>query len=239
MSIWAVLPVKEMRGSKQRLSPLLSPEERVALMRVMVGEVLDALCAARGLTGVAVVTLDAWTTEEARRRGVRVITGGARDGHTGSVTAAARVLAAEGAAGVLTMPGDIPAVTPAEVEALLAVHGSAPAFTIAPAHDEKGSNGVVLSPPDVVPLRFGEDSYVPHLAAARARGIAPRIVPLPGVAMDIDHPADLAMFARLDVSRETRTLAWLRKAGVLERLGAGCAAPPPRPTRAEMSEGAP
>jgi 2-phospho-L-lactate guanylyltransferase len=218
VSIWAILPVKEMQGSKQRLSPLLSPDERITLMRVMVGEVLAALCAARGLKGVAVVTLDAWTTEAALRHGARVITAGAREGHTGSVTAAARVLAAEGAAGVLTMPGDIPAVTPAEVEALLAAHGPAPAFTIAPAHDEKGSNGVVLSPPDVVPLRFGDDSYFPHLAAARAQGVEPRIVPLPGVAMDIDHPADLAMFAGLDVSRGTRTLAWLREAGVLSRL---------------------
>lgn len=218
MSLWAILPVKEMQGSKQRLSPLLSPEERVALMRVMVGEVLAALLAARGLAGVAVVTLDAWTTEEAKRRGARVITEGAREGHTGSVTAAARVLAAEGASGVLTMPGDIPAVTPAEVEALLAAHGAAPAFTIAPAHDAKGSNGVVLSPPDAVPLRFGDDSYLPHLAAARAKGVEPRVVRLPGVAMDIDHPADLAMFARLDVARGTRTLAWLREAGVLGRL---------------------
>ncbi|RAI58707.1 2-phospho-L-lactate guanylyltransferase [Roseicella frigidaeris] len=217
-AIWAILPVKEMQGSKQRLSPLLSPEERVALMRVMAGEVLDALCAARGLAGVAVVTLDAWTTAEAARRGARVITEGAREGHTGSVTAAARLLAAEGAAGVLTMPGDIPAVTPAEVEALVAAHGAAPAFTIAPSHDEMGSNGVVLSPPDAVPLRFGDDSYRPHLAAARAQGIAPRVVPLPGVAMDIDHPADLAMFAGLALARPTRTLAWLRESGVLARL---------------------
>jgi 2-phospho-L-lactate guanylyltransferase len=218
VTLWAVLPVKEMAGSKQRLSPLLSPNERVTLMRVMVGEVLDALLGARGLAGVAVVSLDAWTTAEAQRRGARVITAGARDGHTGSVTAAARVLAAEGATGVLTMPGDIPAVTSAEVEALVAAHGAAPAFTIAPAHDEKGSNGVVLSPPGVVPLRFGEDSYFPHLAAARAQGIEPRIVPLPGVAMDIDHPEDIAMFAALDLARGTRTLHWLREAGFLTRL---------------------
>ena len=217
-TIWAILPVKEMQGSKQRLSPLLSPAERVALMRVMAGEVLDALCAARGLAGVAVVTLDAWTTAEAARRGARVITEGAREGHTGSVTAAARLLAAEGAAGVLTMPGDIPAVTAAEVEMLVAAHGAAPAFTIAPSHDEMGSNGVVLSPPSVVPLRFGEDSYLPHLAAARAQGVAPRVVRLPGVAMDIDHPTDLAMFASLALARPTRTLAWLRETGVLARL---------------------
>lgn len=230
-AIWAILPVKEMQGSKQRLSPLLSPEERVALMRVMAGEVLDALRAARGLAGVAVVTLDAWTTAEARRRGARVITEGAREGHTGSVIAAARLLAAEGAAGVLTMPGDIPAVTPAEVEALVAAHGAAPAFTIAPSHDEMGSNGVVLSPPGVVPLRFGEDSYRPHLAAARAQGVAPRVVRLPGVAMDIDHPADLAMFAGLALARPTRTLAWLRESGVLARLTRAPAAAAPSAPR--------
>jgi len=218
VTIWAVLPVKEMAAAKHRLSPMLSPAERIALMRVMVGEVLAALLAARGLAGVAVVTLDDWSMAEAARQGARVITTGARDGHTGSVIAAARVLMAEGASGMLTMPGDIPAVTPVEIEALLAAHGAAPALTIAPAHDEQGSNGVLLSPPDAVPLRFGENSYFPHLAAARAQGIAPRVVQLPGVAMDIDHPADIARFAGLAVAAGTRSLAWLRDAGVLARL---------------------
>jgi 2-phospho-L-lactate guanylyltransferase len=209
--IWAVLPVKELEGAKQRLSPHLPPPLRRALMQVMIGEVLDALTAARGLGGVMVVTLDPWATAEAIRRGARVVTEGARDGHTGSVTAAARILAREGKAGMLTMPGDIPAATAAEVEAVLAAHGPAPAFTIAPAHDELGSNAVLMSPPLAVPLRFGEDSYFPHLAAARAAGIEPAILPLPGIGMDIDHPADLAAFARLPQAQGTRTLAFLRE----------------------------
>jgi 2-phospho-L-lactate guanylyltransferase len=212
--IWAVLPVKELEGAKQRLSPRLSPTQRQALMRVMIGEVLAALVAARGLAGVMVVTLDPWASVEARRLGARVVTDGARDGHTGSVTAAARLLAAEGCGGLLTMPGDIPATTPAEIEALLAAHGKAPAFTIAPAHDLLGSNAVLMSPPLAVPLRFGEDSYYPHLDAARAQGIEPRIVPLPGIAMDIDHPADLDAFARLPQAEGTRSLAWLREHGI-------------------------
>lgn len=214
--IWAVLPVKELDGAKQRLSPRLSSAQRQTLMRVMIGEVLAALTAARGLAGVMVVTLDPWASNLARREGARVVTEGARDGHTGSVTAAARLLAAEGC-GLLTMPGDIPAATPAEVEALLAAHGPAPAFTIAPAHDELGSNAILMTPPLAVPLRFGEDSYYPHLAAARAQRIEPRIVPLPGIAMDIDHPADLDAFARLPQAEGTATLAWLRA----ERLVTG------------------
>src|SRR5581483_5278088 len=110
------------------------------------------------------------------RIGARVLTDGAREGHTGAVMAAVRVLASEGRRGMITMPGDIPRITADEVATVLAAHGAAPAFTIVPAHDDRGSNAVLCSPPDAVPLRFGDDSFFPHLDAARARGIEPTIV---------------------------------------------------------------
>jgi 2-phospho-L-lactate guanylyltransferase len=75
-----------------------------------------------------------------------------------------------------------------------------------------------MSPPDAVKLRFGEDSYFPHLAAARAAGIAPEILRLPGIAMDIDHPADVARFAGTPEAEGTQTLAWLTQNGILSRL---------------------
>lgn len=215
---WAILPVKEMTGAKQRLAPLLTLDERVALMRVMVEDVLAALLAARGLAGIAVVTLDPWASAFADRQGARVITEGARDGHTGSVTAAAAFLAAENVPAVMTMPGDVPGVTSGEVEAIIAAAGESPAFIIAPAHDEQGSNAILMSPPQAVPLRFGEDSYFPHLAAAQAQGITPQILHLPGIAMDIDHPADIARFAAQPEAQATRSLAWLRANGILERF---------------------
>lgn len=196
--IWAVLPVKELDGAKQRLASALSPAQRRELAETMLTEVLDALAATRGLAGIALVTLDPFATAQANRLGARILTDGARDGHTGAVTAAGRILAAEGAAGMLTLPGDIPATTSAELETVLAAHRPAPSFTIVPAHDEQGSNCIILSPPDVVPLRFGEDSYFPHLDAARARGIEPTIVRAPGIAMDVDHPDDLRMLLRME-----------------------------------------
>jgi 2-phospho-L-lactate guanylyltransferase len=146
-----------------------------------------------------------------------VLTEGAQDGHTGAVVAGARVLMAEGVGTVLTVPGDIPRITADEVSQLIAAHGQAPSFTIAPAHDELGSNAILLSPPDSVTLRFGEDSYFPHLAAARAAGIEPTVVKLPGIGMDIDHPADLRRF--LDMPKmATRTGDFLDGAGIAARL---------------------
>jgi 2-phospho-L-lactate/phosphoenolpyruvate guanylyltransferase len=216
--IWAVLPVKEFEGAKQRLSSALSPEERRTLAITMLEDVLDAVSAVRDLAGVLVVTLDPAATSLAIRYGARVVTEGARDGHTGAVTAAARLLVREGGAGMMTMPGDIPRLSSEEIAATLAAHGAAPAFTIVPAHDDLGSNTIVCSPPDAVPLRFGEDSFFPHLDAARAQGIEPLVVRHSGIGMDIDNPVDLVTFLKMSPPMRTRTLTFLEQSGVAGRL---------------------
>jgi 2-phospho-L-lactate guanylyltransferase len=205
--IWAVVPVKDTAAAKQRLAPALPPRLRQELALAMLEDVLAALAAARGLAGRVLVTTDPGAMALAARYGLECWADGAADGHTGAVTAAARRLAAEGEGGMLTLPGDIPMVTSAEIERLLAAHGPAPSFTIAPSHDEKGSNAIVMSPPDAVKLRFGDDSFFPHLAAAEARGIAPVVLHLPGIALDIDNPADLAHFSGL--GSHTRAGLWL------------------------------
>jgi 2-phospho-L-lactate guanylyltransferase len=200
-----VVPVKELTGAKERLAPVLSPELRRALALAMLEDVLAAV-AGGDLAGIVAVTVDPAAGRLARRYGARLVADGARDGHTGAVAAAARLLAAERRAGMLALPGDIPLVTADEIATLLAAHRRAPAFTIAPSHDEGGSNAVICSPPDAVPLRFGIDSFFPHLRAAEARGIRPTIVRLPGVALDIDNPEDLAAFARISSTTRARAL---------------------------------
>jgi 2-phospho-L-lactate/phosphoenolpyruvate guanylyltransferase len=110
---------------------------------------------------------------------------------------------------MLALPGDIPRVTAAEIAAILAARRPAPSLTIVPAHDERGSNAVLCSPPLVMPLRFGDDSFLPHLATARAQGIEPTIVKLPGVGLDIDQPQDLNALRRAMPRLATRTEALL------------------------------
>ena len=205
--IWAVVPVKDTAAAKTRLAPSLPPHLRGAFFLAMLEDVLAALAEVPGLAGRLLVTTDPAAIEFAGRYGAECMQDGADAGHTGAVAAAARRLAVEGRAGMLTLPGDIPLVTAAEIGRLIAAHRRAPSFTIAPSHDEKGSNAILLSPPDAVPLRFGDDSFFPHLAAAEARGIAPQVLHLPGIALDIDNPADLAHFARL--GSRTRAGLWL------------------------------
>jgi 2-phospho-L-lactate guanylyltransferase len=212
--IWAVIPVKEFDGAKHRLSDLLSPHERLVLAAIMPTDVLDAVAGCRHLGGVMIVTIDPNATVLGQRIGARVISEGARDGHTGSVNAGRRLLVREGRGGMITLPGDIPATRAEEIDAVIAAHRAAPSFTISPAHDDLGSNAVVCSPPESVPLRFGDNSYFPHLDAARRHGIEPTVIRQPGIAVDIDHPLDLALFLRLPQSAGTRTRALLDELGV-------------------------
>lgn len=203
MSIWAAVPVKEFAGAKQRLAPLLTPEQRQALAAAMLEDVLAALIEAP-LDGIMVNTLDPIAAGLARRYGARIVTDDARGGHTSAVTAMARILAAEGH-DMLTVPGDIPRVTAAEVAELIAARRPVPSLTIVPAHDERGSNAVLCAPPLVMPLRFGDDSFLPHLAAARARGIEPTVAQHPGIALDIDEPADVEALLRARPPMATRS----------------------------------
>jgi 2-phospho-L-lactate guanylyltransferase len=185
--MWAVVPVKEFAGAKQRLSAVLSPVERAALYAEMLDHVLDALIAARGIDGILVVTNEA----RFHRRDVRIVPDREGRGQSAAVAQGARILAAEGRRAMLTVPGDLPLATAAEIEHVVAGHER---MTIVPSRDGRGTNALAVSPPDSIPFRFGESSFEPHCAAARAVGMEPRVLRLPGLALDIDTPDDLALY---------------------------------------------
>jgi 2-phospho-L-lactate guanylyltransferase len=208
--VWAVVPVKDTTDAKQRLGDAVAPNLRRRLALAMAEDVLAALAASPGLAGPIVVTVDHAAATLAARYQARVLADGAREGQTGAVAAAARLLAREGKRAMLTIPGDVPLVTPDEIAQIIAAHDRTPDFIIVPAHDERGSNAILCAPPDAVPLKFGDDSFLPHLDAARRAGLEPKILRLPGLGLDIDNPGDLAAF--LKIPSNTRARALLREA---------------------------
>lgn len=205
--IYAVVPIKDTSDAKRRLADVLCGAWRQELALAMCEDVLATLAGVRELAGIFVVTVDPAAAAIAPRYGARVLSAGAREGHTGAVAAAARELAAEG---MLTLPGDIPLVEGDDIRHLIDVHcdttRDARAFTIVPARDERGSNAIVCSPAAAVPLRFGANSFIPHLAAAKRCGMEPVVVHLPRIALDIDTPDDVALFLATPSSTRARAL---------------------------------
>jgi 2-phospho-L-lactate/phosphoenolpyruvate guanylyltransferase len=216
--LWAVLPVKDLQHAKQRLAGALGADERRALFRAMLEDVLSALSASDGLAGILVVTRDPDAQRLAADYGARVLVEPQNRGHTAASTLGAQTLAEEGACGMVQVPADLPLLTPADIGALLQIHGEAPAVTLAPSRDERGSNAVACSPPDLLPLRFGDDSFLPHLQRAQALVLEPQIVRRQGFAIDVDTADDLAAFVA--TPSQTRAYRYLAEAGIAARMTA-------------------
>lgn len=196
------LPVKDLADAKQRLVSALAPAQRRALAAAMLEDVLDALAGTR-VDEVWMVTRDPDAEALASRYGAVVVREESNRGHTAAVATAQARAASRGAAVFATIPGDVPYVTAAEIDALLAAAGTRPAAVFTPSRSGLGTNGVALAPADLMPLRFGEPSFESHLAVARERGLVPRVLPLPGLGLDVDGPEDL--LALRDTRGATRT----------------------------------
>ncbi len=210
--MWAVVPIKDIGDAKQRLASVLGVEDRRNLFLVMVEDVLATLAKVSTLEGVMIVSRDPEAERLASQYKARLLEESKNRGHTTAVTYAVRVLKQEGVDGMLQIPGDIPLVKAAEIEQVLSAHRPSPSITIVPSHDRMGSNCVLCSPPDVIPLRFGENSFYFHLQSARNHGLFPQVLTFPGIGLDIDTPEDLQLLSQTIVP--SRTGKFLEKNGI-------------------------
>lgn len=240
--LWAVVPVKSFARTKQRLAGALVPEDRARLARAMFGDVLDALMQSHSLAGLLVVTGDPDAARMALAAGAQVLHEAQGEGTAAAVALAARELSAAGRAGMLVLPADVPAITVADVEALIAAHANQtmkdqqPAVTLVPAGADGGTNALVCSPPDALPPCFGPDSFRRHVALAQRLGMQPCVLKLARLSQDIDRPEDLQAFLASDDARGTRVWRALREqSGPCEDM-AGGESPREEPARAQRSE---
>jgi 2-phospho-L-lactate guanylyltransferase len=96
-----------------------------------------------------------------------------------------------GARRVLVLPADVPLTTSSELQSLVQSRGEQAGVTLAPSHDNNGTNGLLLAPPLVIAPCYGPGSYLQHLSRAMARRVDVNVVHLAGLARDIDEPDDL------------------------------------------------
>lgn len=214
--MWAVLPAKDFSDAKQRLASVLDADARRMLFQAMFEDVLATLCAVESLDGVLVVTRDDTAAALAEDHGASVLWEEKNRGQTAAVEAGGKWLAEQGVDGMIALPGDVPLVPSSEILEVLTIHEQSRGMTIVPAQDERGSNCIAVSPPDLISFHFGNDSFKPHLQAAEEVGVTPKIVRLPGIGLDIDRPDDLA--ALIDAEGNSRAQKWLREAGIAQRL---------------------
>lgn len=200
-----LIPVKNLSEAKQRLSPVLTPEERLALAQAMCEDVLEEIARWWKRPDVAVVTGDPFARDLALRLQFEVIADPANPGETGAIEMATSACRDRGARSTLVIPADIPLIESAELEQIVdaAPPGGA---VLVPDAAGRGTNAALRAPADLFPLRFGNDSFRPHLAAAKATGMPCIVLELPGIARDIDRPEDLQEVAAARGERRSQRL---------------------------------
>ncbi|WP_170920909.1 2-phospho-L-lactate guanylyltransferase [Enhydrobacter aerosaccus] len=166
--------MKALELAKSRLASVLDPPRRRALAQQMLDHVLETL----------------------RRAGVERIHVAGSDRGEGDLNAdaaaAARLVEAEGATQLLLVTADLPYLCVEDIAAMIEA-GRESAVVIAEAKDG-GTNALLLRPPTILGFAFAthRPSAGLHAERARSTGIEPAFVRRPGLARDIDTPADLA-----------------------------------------------
>ena len=180
MDAHVLVPVKRLDEAKSRLAEVLGPEEREALMRRLLEAVVGAVRGA-GIERITLVTSEPLSLPGVERSDDRGL----------AWNEALRVAMLEVRTPVATIiSADLPLLQPEEVVALI---DATPERGIAIARaTDRGTNAVSMRPPGALTTCFGEpESARVHADAARALGLDYAIVDLPGLAFDVDTPADL------------------------------------------------
>src|SRR5579859_3514975 len=200
-----LLPVKNLARAKQRLAAVLDQPARTQLAQAMLTEVVEAIAGFAG-DEVAIATSDPFAIDLAGRHGFEVILDQTNVSETDAIEMATRVCEARGIESTLVIPGDIPLIEAAD---LRAIYKASPdcGSVLVPSCDKRGTNAVLRRPASLFPLRFGNDSFMPHLAASIATNKSCVVLSLPRIGLDIDTPEDLRELAQAPGEKRSQTLA--------------------------------
>ncbi len=164
-----LIPVKTLGNAKQRLRAALDQRRRTQLAAAMLRDVLAAASGVRDRLDVYVVTGDHDAMDMASESGFSVIEDQTNESETAAIAMATDWSLAHGYDTTVVIPADIPLI---ESEELHRVLDAAPdeGAVFVPAYDRRGSNCILRRPANLIPLRFGNDSFLPHCEAMKTTG---------------------------------------------------------------------
>jgi 2-phospho-L-lactate guanylyltransferase len=200
-----LVPVKNLASAKQRLAGVLDQASRTELAQTMLMDVLQAI-AACGRDKASLVTSDAFAIEHAADFGFEIIPDDSNHSETDAIETATRVCVSRAVQNTLVIPGDIPLIEPDDIAAIYE-HAPGVGSVLVPSADRRGTNAALRAPAALFPLRFGNDSFWPHLSAAIATDLPCVALPMARIELDVDTPEDLLNLASVPGEKPSQQLA--------------------------------
>lgn len=191
MAIWAIVPVKPLRRGKSRLSGVLSLEARTALNHYLLSNTLETLASVSEIEHSLVVSRDPEALTIAREYGARTVQEQGSPQLNIALTRATLVAINHSVQAVLIIPADLPLLTSNDIRAVISMSFDPPVVVITPDRHKQGTNALLISPPGLIQIEFGPDSFQRHCSQAKSAGVRLEICERNSVALDIDLPEDL------------------------------------------------
>lgn len=206
-----VIPFRGPGSAKSRLASGVTDTARRQIARGMFQHVLNVACEVSGHRRVLVVTASKTAAAIARRCGAGVLRE-TTAGHNEAVAEAIDHLRTRGATTAAVVAADLPLLKASNLAVLerCARDGN---VGIAPDRSGSGTNALTLPLSLAFKFHFGSDSLYRHQREGRRLGVNVRLVRQPGLASDVDTPADL------DLLSDPAALSTLPSVGVMAYRG--------------------
>ena len=199
-----LIPVKNLSSAKQRLAAVLDQPSRTALAQAMLHDVLTTLHNWKNRPPVAIVTSDPYAVKLAEEYRFEIIPDPDNPGETGAIEMATRICVERGAESTLVIPADIPLIQSWELEEILK-HAPAEGSVLVPAADGRGTNAAFRRPANLFPAPLRQRQLQTPSRRRASHRQTVRRAELPGIAVDVDNPADLQQL--ISLPGETRAQA--------------------------------
>ena len=190
MTIFAIVPVKDLEESKSRLSPFLNSKGREVLTLTMLDHVLTILREVDAVEQVGVVSPSPralFVAEDVDATALlqqsRGLNNALEEGRSWAIS--------QGASSLLVLPADLPYISAFDVLMLTMIPKDERAAVISPDEADEGTNALLMRPADAMPFAFGPGSYETHQRTAKERGLEVGIYKHAGVSHDVDTFEDL------------------------------------------------
>jgi 2-phospho-L-lactate guanylyltransferase len=217
MTIFVIIPVKRLDDAKSRLSALLTHDERKQFCLKMLEDILRTVKSTAIIHQTVVISKAPEVFNIAKNFEATYLNE-SENGLNEAVSEAINWCIRRESTSVLILPADIPLVTSTDLDRMLALREKV-AIVISPSRNGKGTNALLLTPPNVCDTFYGPYSFQRHLKEASKRKTSFCKFKSSRIALDIDTVKDLTNFISKNGSgRAASTYKFLDKIGIANRL---------------------
>ncbi len=207
MNIYALVPVKSLAKSKNRLSRIMTVDERMKLSELMLYDVLDAVSNCTSISKIIVIGRDERVISIAKEFGATPLHEEKELGVNAAIALSDSICRKSDAS--LVIPQDLPLILPSDIELLCSSASGKSCVIITPSHRYDGTNALLRKPADLMRTHYDEDSYEIHVQKAKERKVPVKIVLNRRLMLDLDEPGDIKHV--LSDGTKGRTVSYLKE----------------------------